>query len=85
VEGGRLDYFLKVAPKYLDDVTVGNLRKVLEVEKAHKVSPVEFMRGNKIVFLIDGKYRVLTIGRLVDFVKSVGEGIAGFPGNFRQI
>jgi len=83
--GNRLKYFLKIAPKYLDEVTVENLRKVLEVEKAHKISPVEFTRGNKIIFLIDGKYRVLTVERIGEFVKSVGEGIAGFPGDFRQV
>ena len=74
-----------VLSKYLDGVTVGNLMRILEIEKAHKVSPVEFVREDKLVLLIDGKYWILTVDRIWEFVKSVGDGIAGFPGNFRQI
>jgi hypothetical protein len=77
---GGLDEFLKrVAPKYLDDVTCEHLVKVLEIERAQKESPVEFAKGDKIILLIRGKYRVLTVGRIGEFVRSVGDGIKGFP------
>lgn len=74
-----------VLSKYLDGVMVENLGKVLEVERAQRVSPVEFVRGGKVVFLIDGKYRVLTVDRIGEFLKSIGEAVAGFPGKFRQV
>ena len=77
---GGLDEFLKrVAPKYLDDVTCEHLVKVLEIERAQKESPVEFAKGDKIILLIRGKYRVLTVGRICEFLKSVGDGVKGFP------
>ena len=82
---GGLDKFLKIAPRYLDEVTIENLRKVLEVEKAQKVSPIEFVKGNKIILLIDGKYRFLTSERIGEFIKSVGDGVRGFPEKFRQV
>ena len=75
----------KIAPKYLDDVTCENIRKLLEVERAQKVSPVEFAKGDKIILLIDGKYRFLTANRIEEFVKSVNKGVSLFPKNFRQV
>ncbi len=86
VRGGNLKKFLKkVAPKYLDESTQKNLVKVLEIERAQKVSPIEFAKGEKVILLIRGKYRFLTARRIDEFVKSVGDGVVAFPGNFRQI
>lgn len=82
---GGIKEFLEIAPKYLDSVTCENLVKVLEVERAQKVSPVEFAKGDKIILLIDGKYRFLTSERIGEFVKSVGVGISSFYGDFRQV
>ena len=67
-----------VAPRYLDDVTLENLFKVLEIERAQKVSPVEYAKGDKIILLIGGKYRFLTVGRIGEFIESIKEGIAQF-------
>jgi hypothetical protein len=82
---GGLNEFLNVASKYLDRGIIDNLLKVLEIEKAQRVSPVEFSRKNQIILLIDGKYRVLKISRLVEFLKSVRDGVDKFPGKYRQI
>jgi hypothetical protein len=85
VRGGLDEFVKRVAPKYLGDVIVEHLVKVLEIERAQKESPVEFAKGDKIILLIRGKYRVLTVGRICEFLKSVGDGVKGFPGNFRQV
>lgn len=86
VKKGNLDKFLKkVAPKYLDIITIENLVKILEVNRAQKISPIEFTKGKKIILLIRGKYRFLTATRIEEFVKSVGDGVAAFPTCFRQI
>ena len=85
VKKGNLNKFLKkVAPKYLDELTQENLAKVLEIEQAQKVSPIEFAKGEKIILLIRGKYRFLTATRIDEFIKSIGDGIVAFPGNFRR-
>jgi len=83
--GGGLDKFLKkVAPKYLDKLTRENLVRVLEVERAQKVSPIEFVKREKIILLIREKYWFLTATRIDEFVKSIGDGVVAFPGNFRR-
>jgi len=78
-------FFKLIVPKYLDRETSNNLFKILEVEKAQKISPIEFTRGDKIILLINGKYRFLTINRIEEFMKSVSNGIVAFPGKFQQI
>ena len=82
---GGVDVFLdKVAGKYLDEVTSENLVRILEVERAQKSSPVEFTRKDKIILLINGKYRFLTAKRIREFVDSVELGIGGFPTNIKR-
>lgn len=78
-------FFELVAPKYLDKETSDNLFKIFEVEQAQKISPVEFTKGENIILLIHGKYRFLTVNRIVEFIKSVDNGIIAFPGKFQQI
>ncbi|MEA3248188.1 MAG: hypothetical protein U9Q73_00620 [Nanoarchaeota archaeon] len=82
----NMNIFMKiVAPKYLDELTRGNLFKVLEIERAQKNSPIEYAKGEKIILLIRGKYRFLTAGRIGEFIESMKKGIVAFPGNFRHI
>ena len=68
----------EIAPRYLDDLTRENLFKVLEVEKAQKTSPIEYAKGDKIILLIGEKYRFLTVGRIGEFIESIGIGIEQF-------
>lgn len=82
---GGMKKFLSFAGKYLDDSTIENLGRILEVERAQKVSPVEFSKDNKVILLIDGKYRILTVERLNEFLKSLEKAVLEFPGNFRQV
>ena len=84
VRGGIEEFLGKVAPKYLDSVTAENLVKMLEVERTQKISRVEFARGNKIIFLIDGKYKILTVSRLSEFVKSLGDIISIFATSIKR-
>ena len=74
-----------VFSKYLDGVTCENLFKVLEIERAQRDSPIEYVKGDKLILLIGGKYRILTVGRIREFVNSIGDGIRAFPGNLRQV
>ena len=68
----------EIAPLYLDVLTRKNLFKILEVEKAQKDSPIEYVKGDKIILLIDGKYRFLTVKRIGEFVESIKTGIKQF-------
>ncbi len=82
---GNLDKFLlTIAPKYLDDVTAGNLVKILKIERAQKTSPIEFAKGDKIILLICGKYRILTVSRIREFIKSVRVAVSRFPTSIKR-
>ena len=82
--GGRdvkknIRIFVKViAPKYLDELTGENLIKVLEIEKAQKTSPIEYVKGDKIILLIGGKYRFLTARRIGEFIESIKTAVRQF-------
>jgi len=67
-----------IAPQYLDELTRENLFKTLEIEKAQKTSPIEYAKGDKIILLIEGKYRFLTAQRIGEFIGSIREGICSF-------
>jgi len=80
VEKRSLGIFMdEIAPKYLDDLTRENLFKILEVERAQKTSPIEYAKGDKIILLIEGKYRFLRSERVGEFLGSVEGAIGKFP------
>jgi len=82
---GGVDVFVKdVGKVYLDAVTMENMVKILEVERAQKASPVQFSRKDKMILLIGGKYRFLTAERIREFVGSVESGIERFPTNIKR-
>ncbi|MFH0711644.1 MAG: hypothetical protein V1889_00800 [archaeon] len=83
-ENSRGDW-RNVLLKYVDGATCENLFRILEIERAQRSSPIEYARRDKIILLVDGKYRILTVDRIREFVKSVGDGIKIFDRNFRQI
>ena len=74
-----------IAPKYLEKEIVNNILKSLEIERAQKESPVQFSKNDKIILLIKGRYRFLTIKRLEEFIKSVEIGILKISKVSRQV
>lgn len=79
---GNLKTFVgKVGPKYLNGLSIENIVRLLEVERAQRISRVEFAKGDKIILLVGEKYRILRVSRLREFVDSVGDAI----GIFRQV
>jgi len=85
VKRGNLKKFIHdVAPKYLEARDVDNLVKILEVERAQKVSRVEFAKGDKIILLIGGKYRILTISRLTEFLVSISNILDTFATSIKR-
>ncbi len=74
-----------VLSKYVDDMTCENLFKILEIQKAQKNSLIEYARRDKIILLVDGKYKILTVNRIKELVKSVGDGVKIFGKSIRQV
>jgi|SRR3989338_8436755 len=84
-EKKNLDIFIKkVGPIYLDLENLRNILKALEIQKAQKDSKIEFAKGDKIILLVNGKYRFLTSERLKEFIDSVELGINKFPTHIKR-
>jgi hypothetical protein len=77
--GGLEIFRKKTAPKYLDKKVTEDIIKFLEIEKAQKKSPVEFLKQNKIILLIEGKYFILTKERIKEFFESLEKAFRKFP------
>ena len=75
----NISTFRKISKKYFDDETCLSLLKIVEIQKDSKASPVEFKKGEKIIFLIDGKYKILTIDKLKVLTKAINTAIFALP------
>lgn len=73
-----------VGPKYLSKEKIENLVRILEVERGQRVSRVEFSKGENILMEIEGKWRILRVSRLREFVDSLGEVIRDFPASIKR-
>jgi len=76
----NLKIFKKISRKYFGEIDSENLLKVLEIKRAHKMTPVEFAHKNKMILLVNGKYWFLTVERLGEFLKSLKNSILKFRG-----
>lgn len=75
----------KVAFKFLKSDEIDAIRKIVELKSAQKNSPVEFLKQEKIIFLINGKYVILTIDRLRIFIDTINTSIKRLSKIFRQV
>ncbi|MFH0808389.1 MAG: hypothetical protein V1888_02125 [archaeon] len=84
VRGNLKSFVRDVAPKYLDALVIENLVKILEVERAQRISKVEFARRDRILMEVDGNWKVLKIERLKEFVGSIDDIISNFPTDIKR-
>ena len=80
-----VDFVQIVSKQYLDQETAGNLMKTLEIQKAQALSPVQFAKNDKIIMLISGKWRILRVERIGEFLNSIKSAMNLFPGKLRQV
>jgi len=69
----------KIAPKYIEKQDALNLIKILEINKKHKQSPMEFVKKEKFVILLGEEYETITIGRVKEFLASFRKALSAFP------
>jgi hypothetical protein len=74
----RMRIFEKEGGKILGDDVVKNTFDVFNIRRAQKNSPVELLRGNKILLLDKGEYRALTFERVGGLLNGAGEGLKSF-------
>lgn len=60
----------KLGPKYIDKKDMENISKIMEIRRKHINAPVEFVRNNKFVILLEDKYETLTIEYLKELMGS---------------
>lgn len=76
----RMKVFEREGRRILGDDIVKNIFDVFKIRKAQKDSPIELLRGNKILLLDNGEYRALTFERIGELVAGLDKGIKNFPG-----
>lgn len=82
---GNLETFVKkVAPRYLDAESVESLIRILEIERAHRISRVEFVRKDRILLEDAGKWKVLKVSRLKELVNNINDIVNNFPTDIKR-
>jgi len=74
----KINLFRKISRKYIEAEVCENLLTILEIEKAHKTSPVNYHKQDRIILLDKGKYKILTFKKLKELINSINEGISKF-------
>jgi hypothetical protein len=73
--GKNLMSFRNVSGDYLKNPKF--IFEIMRIKTDHKKSPVHFDRGGEVLFLVKGKYKALTLGKLNELVekfrKELGE------------
>ncbi len=70
----NLRNFRGIASEYLDSPEI--IFEILKIKGDHKKSPVQFDRGGEVLFVIEGKYKVLTLNKLKDLSKGLSSSMA---------
>ena len=71
--------FIKdVAPDYLGDDEIESFLKIFEIERAQKDTPIQFLKGKEIGFMVGGEYKLLRSERLGDFISSMRVSLIKF-------
>lgn len=78
-------YITKIGPKYLDKHTLQETKKILELAKTQKKSPIEFTKKGTIILLINGNYKILTPKRLEELKETNKKILQTTTKIFRQV
>ena len=82
---GNLETFVgQVAPKYLDAKSSEDLIRILEIERAQRVSRVEFAKKDAILLEVGGEWKVLKISRLRELIDNVNNIVSNFPTDIKR-
>ncbi len=82
---GDLGTFVRrVAPKYLDAGSVDSLVGVLELERDQRMARAELMKKGNVLLEVGGKWKVLRVERLREFVDSIDAIVADFPTGIKR-
>ncbi len=69
----------KITQKIISQKNSDNLIEILNIKKAQKASPIQYQKKEKVLLLIKGEYKTISIEALKDLVNSISEIIKNFP------
>ena len=79
---GNLQTFMNdVAPRYLSEEEICGIVGILNLERDQKLARVEFVRNDKVLLEVEGKWKVLEVSRLREIIGYIGSVVE----NFRQV
>jgi len=58
---------------------VNNVLKIFDIRRAQKNSPIELLKGDKILLLDKGEYKALTRERLRELIMNLEKDVKSFP------
>ncbi len=67
-----------IAPNYLNRGEIESFLKIFEIERAQKETPIQFLKGKEIGFMVGGEYKFLRSKKLGEFLASIGDSIQKF-------
>ena len=69
----------RVAPRYVEGEDLKNIIRVLKIAKNHEKAEVEFVKKEKLVMLIGGRYETLEMDNVKALLNSVKRILSKFP------
>ena len=64
---------------------IENVLKIFEIRRAQKNSPIELLRGDKILLLDHGEYKALTRERLRELITNLESDVNSFGGRAEDV
>ena len=58
----------KIALRYMGSEDLVVFFRILDIEKKHEISHLEFVKNEKFVIMLDDKYETLSVERLKEFI-----------------
>ena len=74
----------KISPRYFDENELKVMLTILEIQRKHKDSAVEFVRKDKFVILIGDRYEVLTIEKIREFLSVLKKAIIDVKAKIKE-
>ncbi|MBT6690268.1 hypothetical protein HN903_03335 [archaeon] len=80
-KGNLQTFMIDVAPRYLSEEEICGVVGILNLERDQKLARVEFVRNDKVLLEVGGKWKILEVSRLREIIGHIGSVVE----NFRQV
>lgn len=81
----NLNRFRKGTLELLGPQIIDYIVRTLEIERALLSSPIQYAKGEKLLLLIEGTYKIITAARLQEFLSSLERALLLLSTRLRQV